>query len=156
MDGTTCIDAVKQADIIIAATNSPRTLITAEHLKPGAIVIDAAQPKNVSEQVPHKRPDVLVIESAIVSTPRVECNFDLGLGTGETLGCLSELMILTAIGWQGDYSLGKADPNQAAEMIKIGRELGFRLANFRNSEGYITEKDLTRVARARRAESVCV
>jgi len=156
MDGTTCIDAVKQADIIIAATNSPRTLITAEHLKPGAIVIDAAQPKNVSEQVPHKRPDVLVIESAIVSTPGVECNFDLGLGTGETLGCLSELMILTVIGWQGDYSLGKADPNQAAEMIKIGRELGFRLANFRNSEGYITEKDLTRVARARRAESVCV
>jgi len=86
----------------------------------------------------------------------VECNFDLGLGTGETFGCMSESMILTAIGWQGDYSLGKADPQQANEMIMIGRELGFRLANFRNSEGYITEKDLTRVARARRAESVCV
>ncbi|TLY33486.1 MAG: hypothetical protein E6K62_06775 [Nitrospirae bacterium] len=156
LEGTTCIDAVKQADIIIAATNSPRTLITAEHLKPGAIVIDAAQPKNVSEQVPHKRRDVLVIESAIVNTPGVECNFDLGLGTGETFGCMSESMILTAIGWQGDYSLGKADPQQANEMIMIGRELGFRLANFRNSEGYITEKDLTRVARARRAESVCV
>src|SRR5437870_6002077 len=156
LEGTTCIDAVKQADVIIAATNSPRTIISAEHLKPGAIVIDAAQPKNVSEQVPHKRRDVLVIESAIVNTPGVECNFDLGLGTGETFGCMSESMILTAIGWQGDYSLGKADPQQANEMIMIGRELGFRLANFRNSEGYITEKDLTRVARARRAESVCV
>jgi fatty aldehyde-generating acyl-ACP reductase len=154
--GTTCIDAVKEADIIIAATNSPRTLITAEHLKPGAIVIDASQPQNVSKEIPHQRPDVLVIESAIVTTPGVECNFDLGLGPGEALGCLSESMILTAIGWQGDYSLGKADPQQAAEMTKIGRELGFRLADFRNSEGYITEKDLTRVARARRAESVCV
>src|SRR5712692_1566846 len=156
LDGTTCIDAVKQADIIIAATNSPRTLITAEHLKPGAIVIDAAQPKNVSEQVPRKRRDVLVIESAIVNTPGVECNFDLGLGPSETFGCMSESMLLTAIGWQGDYSLGKADPQQANEMIKIGRELGFRLANFRNSDGYITDEDLMRVAKARRAESVCV
>jgi fatty aldehyde-generating acyl-ACP reductase len=154
--GTTCIDAVKEADIIIAATNSPRTLIIAEHLKPGAIVIDASQPQNVSKEIPHQRPDVLVIESAIVNTPGVECNFDLGLGPGEALGCLSESMILTAIGWQGDYSLGKADPQQATEMTKIGRELGFRLADFRNSEGYITEKDLTRVARARRAASVCV
>ncbi len=156
LEGTTCIDAVKQADIIIAATNSPRTIISAEHLKPGAIVIDASQPKNVSEQVPHKRRDVLVIESAIVNTPGVECNFDLGLGPSETFGCMSESMILTAIGWQGDYSLGKADPRQANEMIKIGRELGFRLANFRNSDGYITDEDLMRVARARRAESVCV
>jgi fatty aldehyde-generating acyl-ACP reductase len=156
LKGTSSLDAIRQADVVIAATNCPRTLIAAEHLKPGAIVIDAAQPPNVSEQVPHMRRDVLVIESAIVNTPGVDCNFDLGLGPGETFGCLSESMILTAIGWQGDYSLGKADPRQAAEMIRIGRELGFRLANFRNSEGYITETDLTRVARARRAESVCV
>jgi fatty aldehyde-generating acyl-ACP reductase len=156
LTGTSSLDAIRQADVIIAATNCPRTLIAAEHLKPGAIVIDAAQPPNVSEQVPHSRRDVLVIQSAIVNTPGIDCNFDLGLGPGETFGCLSESMILTAIGWQGDYSLGKADPRQAAEMIRIGRELGFRLANFRNSEGYITEIDLTRVARARRAESVCV
>ena len=157
LEGTTCIDAVKQADVIIAATNSPRTIISAEHLKPGAIVIDAAQPKNVSEQVPHKRRDVLVIESAIVQTPGLNCHGEkLGLAVGEALGCMSEAMILAGIGWQGHYSLGKADPKQAAEMIKIGRELGFRLANFRNSDGYITEEDLMRVAKARRAESVCV
>ncbi len=157
LEGTTCIDAVKQADVIIAATNSPRTIISAEHLKPGAIVIDAAQPKNVSEQVPHKRRDVLVIESAIVQTPGLNCHGEkLGLAVGEALGCMSEAMILAGIGWQGHYSLGKADPKQAAEMIKIGRELGFRLANFRNSDGYITGEDLMRVAKARRAESVCV
>lgn len=148
-EGTSRIDAVKQADVIIVATNRPYAVIFAEHIKPGAIVIDAAQPKNVSEEVSLLRNDVLVIESAIVNTPGVDCNFDLGLGAGEALGCLTETMILTAIEWEGHYSLGKADPRQAVEMIKAGRELGFQLAYFRNSSGFINEEDLARVARAR-------
>ena len=149
VESASSVEVVRQADIIIVATNSPHTLITAEHLKPGAIVIDAAQPKNVSETVPVERRDVLVIESAIVKTPSVDCNFDLGLGDGEALGCLSETMLLTAIGWEGHYSLGKASPKQAAEMIAAGRALGFRLAYFRNSSGYITEDHLLHIARAR-------
>jgi hypothetical protein len=58
-------------------------------------------------------------------------------------------MILSGIGWEGHYSLGKADPEQAAEMIAAGRSQGFRLAHFRNSTGYITEENLAHVARAR-------
>lgn len=148
-EGTAQIEAVRRADIVIVATNSPHILISAEQLKPGAIVIDAAQPKNVSEQVPLQRKDVLVIESAIVNTPGVDCHFDLGLGHGEALGCLSETMILSGLGWEGHYSLGKADPDQAAEMIAAGRHQGFRLAHFRNSIGYITEEHLAQVAGAR-------
>lgn len=153
LEGTSRIDLVKQADLIIVVTNSPYTVISAEHLKPGAIVSDVAQPKNVSEVIPFQRRDVLVIESGIVNVPGVDYNFDLGLGVGEALGCLSETMILTAMGWQGHYSLGKADPKQATEMMKAGRELGLRLAYFRNSLGYITEEDLARVAIARMAKS---
>lgn len=150
LEGTAGIESIKKADVIIVATNNPHTLISAEHLKPGAIVIDAAQPKNVSEKIPLQRPDVLVIESAIVQTPSgVNCNFDLGLGAGEALGCLSETMILTAVGRRGHYSLGKADPKQAAETLAEGRNLGFRLAYFRNSLGYVTEDDLLRSAKAR-------
>ena len=147
--GMTNLDQVREADVVIAATNNPHILLTATHLKPGAIVIDAAQPKNVSEEVPHQRPDVLVIESAVVRTPDVNVHFDLDLGPQEALGCLSETMILTAIGWDGHYSLGKADPSHAAHIIAAGRSLGFRLAPFRNSAGYVTEEDLHRVARAR-------
>lgn len=147
--GTSEINIIKQADIIIVATNSPYAVISAEHLKPGVIVNDVAQPKNVSEQLSSQRHDILVIESGIVNTPGVDCNFDLGLGSTEALGCLSETLILTAIGWQGHYSLGKVDPKQAAEMLQAGRELGFRLAYFRNSLGYITQDDLARVARVR-------
>jgi predicted amino acid dehydrogenase len=147
--GMTTLDQVGDADVIIATTNNPYILLTAPQLKAGAIVIDAAQPKNVSEDVPLRRPDVLVIESAVVRTPNVDVHFDLDLGSQEALGCLSETMILTAIGWNGHYSLGKADPSYTAHITAVGRSLGFRLAPFRNSTGYVTEEDLYRVARAR-------
>lgn len=151
VEGTSNLDSVREADIVIAATNNPYILLTAAHLKPGAIVIDAAQPKNVSEEIPRQRPDVLVIESAVVCTPDVDVHFDLDLAQGEALGCLSETMILTAIGWHGHYSLGKADPALAAHMIASGRALGFRLAQFRNSTGYVTDEQLSTIARARMA-----
>lgn len=151
VEGTSNLDCVREADIVIAATNNPYILLTGAHLKPGAIVIDAAQPKNVSEEIPRQRPDVLVIESAVVRTPDVDVHFDLDLAQGEALGCLSETMILTAIGWHGHYSLGKADPALAAHMIASGRALGFRLAQFRNSTGYVTDEQLSTIARARMA-----
>ena len=149
VEGMTNLDRVREADIVIAATNNPHILVTATHLKPGAIVIDAAQPKNVSEEIPHLRPDVVVIESAVVQTPDVDVHFDLDLAPREALGCLSETMILTAIGWRGHYSLGKADPSQASHIIAAGRSLGFRLARFRNSQGYITDEQLLRIAQTR-------
>ncbi len=147
--GMTSLDQVHEADVVIATTNNPNILLTAAHLKAGAVVIDAAQPKNVSEDVPLQRPDVLVIESAVVHTPNVDVHFDLDLGSREALGCLSETMILTAIGWKGHYCLGKADPSYTAHITAVGRSLGFRLAPFRNSTGYVSEEDLHRVARAR-------
>ena len=147
--GMTTLDHVQEADVVIATTNNPHILLTAAHLKAGAIVIDAAQPKNVSGDVPLQRPDVLVIESAVVRTPDVDVHFDLDLGAREALGCLSETMILTAIGWNGHYSLGKADLSHTEHITTVGRSLGFRLAPFRNSAGYVTEEDLHRVARAR-------
>jgi fatty aldehyde-generating acyl-ACP reductase len=147
--GMTSLDQVREADVIIAATNNPHILVTADHLKSGAIVIDAAQPKNVSETIPLERSDVLVIESAVVRTPNVDVHFNLDLGASEALGCLSETMILTAIGWNGHYAVGKADPSQTAHITAMGRSLGFGLAPFRNSVGYVTEEDLHRVARAR-------
>jgi predicted amino acid dehydrogenase len=149
VEGMSNLTDVRKADVVIAATNNPHILVNADDLKAGAIVIDAAQPKNVSEEIPRQRPDVLVIESAVVRAPDVNVHFDLDLGPGEVLGCLSETMILTAIGWEGHYSLGKAAPWHAAHITAAGRSLGFRLAPFRNSGGYVTVEDLQRVARAR-------
>jgi len=131
---------VPEADVIIVATNSPGIVIHSKHLKEGAIAIDCAQPKNVSEEVPSKRQDVLVIESAVVETPGVDCHFDFDLNSTEALGCLAETMVLSTLNWPNHYAIGKAQKHQVQEIYAAAKKAGFRLAYFRNSTGYITEK----------------
>ena len=130
---------VPEADVVIVATNSPGIVIHSKHLKEGSIVIDCAQPKNVSDEVPSERHDVLVIESAVVETPGVDCHFDFDLNSHEALGCLAETMVLSTLSWPNHYAIGKAQKHQVQEIYAAARKAGFRLAYFRNSTGYITE-----------------
>jgi len=141
----TTLAQVIHADVVVVVTNSPGVVIHAEHLKPGAIVVDCAQPKNVSDEVPKKRDDVLVIESAILETPGVQVHFDMDLNPTEALGCLAETMVLTYMGWPSSYALGKAPEHQVREVYDAARKAGFKLAYFRNSEGYINEKNIATV-----------
>jgi predicted amino acid dehydrogenase len=133
----TDIASIKEADGVIAVTNAPGAIVRASHLKRGAVVVDAAQPKNVSRHIPRQRDDVIVVESAIVKTKGINFNFDFGLNDEEALGCLAEVLLLTWIEHDGDFSLGKVDPLQVSEISKIAKEADFRLADFRNSNGYI-------------------
>jgi len=138
--GRTDIASIKEADGIIAVTNAPGAIVRASHLKKGAVVVDAAQPKNVSKHIPMQRGDVIVVESAIVKVDGVRFNFDFGLRAGEALGCLAEVLLLTWSGHEGDYSLGKVDTAQVENISRIAKEAGFRLADFRNSTGFIREE----------------
>jgi fatty aldehyde-generating acyl-ACP reductase len=138
---------VPEADVVIVATNSPGIVIRSQHLKDGCIAIDCAQPKNVSEEVPHLRKDVLVIESAVVETPSVDCHFDFDLNRHEALGCLAETMVLTTMNWPNHYAIGKAQKHQVQEVYAAARKAGFRLAYFRNSSGYIKEDVIENVKR---------
>jgi len=140
--GKTDIISIKEADGIIAVTNAPGAIVRASHLKKGAVVVDAAQPKNVSRHVPSQRDDVIVVESAIVKSNGIDFNFDFGLNEHEALGCLAEVLLLTWIGHKGDYSLGKVDPSQTEEVSRIAKEADFKLADFRNSTGFIKEEQI--------------
>jgi len=151
------IEQIREADIIITVSSAPHVIVTAEYLKPGAIVIDAAQPRNVSEDIPNIRKDVLVIESGIAETDGINCNFDLDVKEGEVLGCLGELLILRSKNWQGNYSLGKVKPHQVEEISKWAEEIGLRLAKFRNSLGYIRDEDIQRIRQIHLTkESECI
>lgn len=142
VSGRTDIASIREADSVIAVTNAPGAIIRASHLKKGAIVIDAAQPKNVSRHIPRQRNDVIVVESAIVKTTGINFNFDFGLNKDEALGCLAEVLLLAWIGHENDYSIGKVDPFQVVEIDLIAKEAGFKLADFRNSSGYVREREL--------------
>ncbi|MCG3206397.1 MAG: hypothetical protein KCHDKBKB_03133 [Elusimicrobia bacterium] len=132
-------------DGIIVVTNTIGTVISEKHLKPGAVVVDCAQPKNVSSNVPLIRKDVLVIESAIISSKGLQVNFDLDLREGEALGCLAESIILSKLNYKRHLILGKVTHKQANSIFNEAINSGFNLAYFRNSTGLITENDINRV-----------
>ena len=145
---STKLNSIKEADAVITVTNAPGAIVRASHLKPGAVVVDGAQPKNVSHHVPNQRKDVLVVESAIVETPGVRTNYKFDLGATEALGCLAETQILTWMGYKGHFSLGKPDLTQVRDIAQAAKEAGYKLAPFRNSVGYVSQEDVSRARRA--------
>jgi fatty aldehyde-generating acyl-ACP reductase len=142
INGSQGLDDISSCDAVIVVTNAIGAIINEQHLKPGAIVIDCAQPKNVSKQVPLVRKDVLVVESAIVSIPGLDCGFDLDLGDNEALGCLAESLMLSTLERKKHIFAGKADHMQVLDSLDLAASLGIRLAYFRNSHSLITEKDI--------------
>jgi fatty aldehyde-generating acyl-ACP reductase len=146
-------DSIVQADIVIAVTNAPGAIVKAEHLKPGAIVVDAAQPKNVADKVPQQRKDVLVMESSIFRFPGIEYAFDLGIGSGEALGCMAETIVLAAAGGNKNYSIGKLSAKQVVDVYTAARLLGVKIGFFRTISGLVDENRLHAVKEARRTYS---
>ncbi len=145
---TTKLDSIREADAVITVTNAPGAIVRASHLKPGAVVVDGAQPKNVSRHISNQRKDVLVVDSAIVETPGVRTNYKFDLGETEALGCLAETQILIWMGHKGHFSLGKPDLKQVHDIAQAAKEAGYKLAPFRNSSGYVSKEDINRVQRA--------
>ncbi len=127
---------IKKADIIIVATNSPKSIIKPEHLKRGAIIIDDAFPKNVSKDLLKKRPDVLLLEGGIMQLPpQIDIYFsrnmpdlmDLPLTRAvsckETYGCVAEIFILALNHFSENYGLGNSDPVLAKDILSKARQL---------------------------------
>jgi fatty aldehyde-generating acyl-ACP reductase len=55
---TAQLDAVREADLVLAVTSSIGPLIGPEYLKPDAVVCDVARPRNVSRRVAVERDDI--------------------------------------------------------------------------------------------------
>jgi len=136
------VSDIKDADIIVAVTNVPGVVVRSLHVKSGAIVIDAAQPKNVSIKIPKERNDVLVIESGVNEVSGLETNFDLGLRKGnEVYSCLAEVLLMI---WteQRDNYLGEIDLSYASKLWQGAEDAGVRLADFRNNLGFIGDEEI--------------
>jgi len=136
------ISSINKADFIITATNAPEVVIHADDLKSGAVIIDDAQPSDVSPDV-LDREDVLLVDAGIVNTPGITTHFDLGLNNKyNNFCCLGELLALCAIGWDKHYVIGRANLELVDEIARVTEELGFSLAKFQNKNGIITDDKL--------------
>jgi len=133
----TNIQSIKDSDIVLVITNTPGIIVRSYHLKPNAIVIDAAQPRNVSLKVPLERKDVVVIESGIAEVDNIHLTCDIGLAkSNEVYSCLAEILMLL---WYGRFETHVGDINieYARQLLKSAELAGIRVAQFRNITGFL-------------------
>ena len=127
------IDAVGDADLVVLLTASADTLLGPEHLAPGAIVLDATQPRNTSPALASARPDVLVVDGGIVSIPSLRLiGGEIGLPDGRSYACFAETAVLALSGHTGHFSLGNPTLDQVDAIRERARglgHLGFRAAD---------------------------
>ncbi|MFC1721065.1 hypothetical protein ACFLY0_00800 [Patescibacteria group bacterium] len=142
------ISDIKNSDIVIAATNSPEVIIKSNDVSPGTIIINDAQPSDVSEEVLDME-DVLVIEGGVINTPGIKCNFNLGLaGREDTFCCLGEVLILAHCGKFENFALGNLDLNLVNKITKMATSIDIGLSQFQNSGSYIDKDKIKNVRNA--------
>lgn len=141
------VEAIYDADLILAVSSDLHAVIHPEHLKPGAVVCDVARPRDVSVQVAAERNDVLVIEGGMVEVPGpVDFHFDFGFPPGKAYACMAETMALALEGRYEDYTTGKdISIEQALEIGEIAARHGFRLSGFRSFGQAVTQETIDRV-----------
>jgi len=131
---------VRNADIIITATNAPEAVIRSDDLRPGAIVIDDAQPSDIAPEVFKKRRDVIIIEAGVIETHGINYNFNFHLAARDhTYACLAEIMALSYLGWEDHYSIGGVEISKIYQIAEVAKKLGFKLAPWQNFSKFIEE-----------------
>jgi predicted amino acid dehydrogenase len=143
--------AIREAEIVVAVTSDVDTVIEPHHLRPGAVVLDVARPRDVSRHVAEEREDVLVIEGGMVAVPGpdLDFGFDFGFPPRMAYACMAEVMILALERRYESFTLGRhITIEQVTEIEALGARHGFKLGGFRSFERAVTEADIERARRA--------
>lgn len=141
---TTNMKDLRRADIVITATSHPRALLHQSHLKDGAIIYDVSQPENVSKSLVKERPDLIKIDGPLTKIPGINIRFDMKTGEDRTFACLTETVMMTLEGIEGDF-VGEIDMSHIEYLKSIGKKYGFTHASFTQFGLPIKEEDLSRV-----------
>src|SRR5690606_1363316 len=116
------VEAVAGADVVVLLTASVDSLLRAHHLKPGAVVLDATQPRNTAPDLVATRPDVTVLDGGIVAVPSLRLSSPvLGLPRGRSFACLAETVLLALSGHRGHFSLGNPGLEVLDRVPRAGR-----------------------------------
>lgn len=157
---TETLQAIRKADIVIVATNSPTSIIKAAYLKPGAIVIDDSFPKNVPRTLLDRRKDVILLEGGVMQLPpRIEilsarnmpdlmdAPLTRAISCKETYGCFAELIVLALYRHQQNYGLGVSDPSLAHDILAKAKKVGIGRAPLQCFDETVERQRLHAVAR---------
>ncbi|MBU1871267.1 MAG: SRPBCC family protein, partial [Candidatus Omnitrophica bacterium] len=125
--------AVKNADIVIAAASATSAILNVDWFKPGAIICDVGYPKNIS-YAPVTRQDILIFSGGLAKSPTsLSLPIDLGLPAEDTTyGCFAEGIILALEKKYENYSSGRGNitPEKIEEIRELGNKHGFEVSDF--------------------------
>lgn len=126
-------EAVRGADIVLAAASASASIIDFKSFKPGAVICDVGYPKNIS-YTSCDRDDILIFSGGIASIPsEFDLGFDIGLPNSRVLyGCFAEAIVLDLEERYENFSLGKGNINlDKVQLIRqMAEKHGFGLAPF--------------------------
>jgi predicted amino acid dehydrogenase len=117
---STDLSAVASADLVVLLTASAESLLGPEHLRPGAVVLDATQPRNTSPALLTARPDVVVVDGGIVDVPSLRLRGgDIGLPNGRAYACFAETALLALSGHRGHFAIGTPTLDQVDQVRQL-------------------------------------
>jgi fatty aldehyde-generating acyl-ACP reductase len=120
------ISDVRHADIVVLLTNEPSTRLTPARLRPGAVVIDVAQPLNIplASRALFQRRGVIVVDGGIARITDYRCTYDGALPERDAMfACLAETYLFAREGIR-EHSVGRPTPEHARRMERIAPKYG--------------------------------
>ena len=140
------------ANVVITATSSPETLVSARHLRAGSVVCDLSRPRNVGEDVRRQRPDVLAIDGGVVEVPGRPSLGSIGLREGFAFACMAETMLLSLERTARHVGLGTEIRLEEMLLLRgFAQVHGFRVAELRSFDRPLEPGDFERVRAAQHA-----
>jgi predicted amino acid dehydrogenase len=150
VDLTTSISEALDRERIIVSSTSTGGIIDPNTLKPGAVVLDIAQPRDVIKRA-RRRSDVLVVDGGVVGLPpATRATFShSGWGENDVPACLAETMVLALEGRPESFSLGRElNVERIEEIGALAHQHGFVFDRFRSFEKPIDGEAFERVRAA--------
>jgi predicted amino acid dehydrogenase len=124
--------ACRRADLVVLMTSAAGAVLTGDHLKPGATVLDDTQPRNTSPTLATERPDVTILDGGVVATPGIHRRgYGIGLAGDASFACLAESALLALDGHRGHGTIGRPSLEQVDRVQSLAHRfahLGFDLA----------------------------
>jgi predicted amino acid dehydrogenase len=124
--------ACRTADLVVLMTSATGAVLTSDHLKLGATVLDDTQPRNSSPTLLEERPDVTILDGGVVSTRGLDRRgFSIGLDAHASFACLAESSLLALDGHRGHGTIGRPSLEQVDRVQALAHRfahLGFDLA----------------------------
>ena len=124
---------LRDADVVLAATNSPEPFLGPELFAEGAVVCDLSVPAAVRPGLRAARPDMAVMTGGIARLPFGEDHGIPGfpLPPGQVYGCMGETLLLGLEGVRDATFTGMLPAEHVYRLAAMAKRHGFALADYK-------------------------